>query len=301
MKPRLSIQWLSGCAGCEVVLVDLGEELAELLNYVQLVHMPLLMDSPPEAEEHHLPDAEIGVLTGAIRTAQDLVLARAMRMSCTRLVAVGTCATHGGITAMANAVEEAQLLAHYYQHTITTEPAPVPSEGLAPILERVYAVDEKVEVDLAIPGCPPHPRIIMRALIDLAQGRTPTLPEASVCNFCPAQRSGSRPQQLARGTLPPPQQHTVPVSRCLLELGIVCLGPVTRAGCSANGSGPPRCPKVGVACRGCGGPLPASSNQMLELLAALASGKASVQPLADVPGLMRFSAAHGWVVHPSRR
>ena len=83
---------------------------------------------------------------------------------------------------------------------------------------------------------------------------------------------------------------------CLLEQGIVCLGPATRGGCGA------KCVSAGVPCRGCYG-LPAGvRDQGAKMVAALAGVIDSEDPeeiegilsqIADPIGTFyRFSLPH---------
>ena len=65
-----------------------------------------------------------------------------------------------------------------------------PSENLPPLLDRVYAVDEVVTVDVDIPGCPTNPALIVEALTCLLEGKHFELPERSVCDECPVKREG---------------------------------------------------------------------------------------------------------------
>lgn len=53
--------------------------------------------------------------------------------------------------------------------------------------------------------------------------------------------------------------------KCLLEQGLLCMGPVTREGCGA------RCINTNVPCRGCYGPLEGVPDQGVRMLSALAS------------------------------
>ncbi len=58
---------------------------------------------------------------------------------------------------------------------------------------------------------------------------------------------------------------------CLLEQGLLCMGPVTRAGCAGNDGEAPRCLMARVPCRGCFGPVQQEGNQLLDMYNALAS------------------------------
>jgi F420-non-reducing hydrogenase small subunit len=95
--------------------------------------------------------------------------------------------------------------------------------------------------------------------------------------------------------------------QCLLEQGLVCMGPATRSGCGAL------CPQVGMGCRGCYGPLDGVQDQGVRMLAAIASVigagapgekeeaieqqiNAAVDTLADPAGTFyRFSMAHSFL------
>ncbi len=58
----------------------------------------------------------------------------------------------------------------------------------------------------------------------------------------------------------------IDAERCLLEQGVICMGPVTREGCGA------RCPEANVPCRGCMGPGRVEYDQgakMVDTLAAI--------------------------------
>ena len=61
-----------------------------------------------------------------------------------------------------------------------------------------------------------------------------------------------------------------PVSgmRCLLEQGLVCMGPVTAGGC--GGKNTPLCLQARVPCRGCYGPVQPGGNQLLDMMNAFA-------------------------------
>ena len=140
----------------------------------------------------------------------------------------------------------------------------------------VYAVDEVVDVDLYIPGCPMNPAIILEALTCLLEGKPFELPERSVCDDCPTVRKEKsdvglkRPLQNAEFT--PGEYDTL---KCFNEQGILCLGPVTRSGCGKHLNGEeqivPRCVKGFMPCRGCFGPIREGARPLVDMLTALSS------------------------------
>jgi len=255
MSSRLACESLHSCSGCEIGLLNIGESLIPLLERLQLVHLPLLMDhkycDPADSEAKiTIPDADIVLVSGGVGNLEHLQILRAMRKSCTTLIALGTCATHGGIPAMINQWPMEEALQTVFS-TATTERAMVPDQDIPPMLDRVYSLDEKVEVDIFLPGCPPHPTIIARVLKDVLCGKAPTLPTKSVCDTCPTRRTGKGQKTIRRFTANSQFKRNKPTAdmRCLLEQGFLCMGPVTAGGCSQDGE--PACNKARVPCRGC--------------------------------------------------
>ena len=43
-KVTVSFEWLSGCSGCELSIVDLHDRLLKVLEEIQIVRLPILMD-----------------------------------------------------------------------------------------------------------------------------------------------------------------------------------------------------------------------------------------------------------------
>lgn len=303
MALRVAEEWLSSCSGCEIAILNLGAGLLELLRQIELVHIPVLMDhkyfgplGDGDPDHPDIPEAEVGIISGGVRNREHLETAKLMRQRCGTIVALGTCATHGGIPALINQSTNAELFERYYRGGPTTDPGPDPDQVVPPMLERTYALDEHIAVDLYLPGCPPHPDQIAEALTALVQGRDPVLPSKSVCDTCPAIREGKgQLNQVARFVDSPKFDPDQPLSqmRCLLEQGLLCMGPVTAAGCAGSQEMAPRCLSARVPCRGCYGPVRRQGNQMLDMLNALASNGVELGSLADRPGLLRFSGAHG--------
>jgi len=300
MSVRMAAECLSGCSGCDVSLLNTGERFLKLVNRLEIVHMPMLMDHKyfdpdGDLERIRIPNADIGIISGAVRNREQLQIVREMREQCSLIVAFGTCASYGGIPALINLYGDKELFRRYYRTAEATDAAPDPCEVVPPFLERTFALDEKVRVDAWLPGCPPHPDNIVRALEDLMDGRIPALPAKSVCDSCPARREGKGPvQRIRRFTRNAKYQPEKPLSdmRCLLEQGFLCMGPVTLAGCSGDTGGAPRCIQARVPCRGCYGPIRRGGNQLLDMLNAIASNEIDIRNLPDRLSILRFSGAH---------
>ncbi len=301
MGARVAEEWLNACSGCEISIVDLGERILKVLELVEFVHIPVLLDHKyygqlGDGKHIDIPEAEVGIITGSIRNEEHLEVAEEMRKKCKLIIALGTCATHGGIPALANSYENEEIFQRYYSTETTDKDQPRPHDGIPRLLDSVYALDEKIKVDVYLPGCAPHPDQVFAALAGLLTGNPAKLPDKSVCDFCPTRREGKGKVKKLHRFLQAPKYGSPdePLSemQCLLEQGLLCMGSVTRAGCGGDKL-VPRCISARVPCRGCYGPVSHDGNQLLQMLNALASNGIEVDSLPEFKSLLRFSGAHG--------
>lgn len=299
MKVKVLSEWLNSCSGCEIAVVDMGERLLDVLNLVDFVHIPALMDSKyygQLGDQKHLslPEADVGIISGGIRNEEHLEVAEEIRKKCKIVIALGTCATHGGIPALCNTYRNNEILDRYYSTETTDKTESYPSDGLPVLLDSCLALDEKIKVDVYLPGCPPHPDQVFEALVSLIEQRPANLSTKSVCDTCPTQREGKGDLKKLTRFLKAPKYNTgepLDKMRCLLEQGILCMGPVTLAGCGGDII-TPRCLSARVPCRGCYGPVKHEGNQMMDMLNALASNGIDIKSLPENTSLLRFSGAH---------
>ncbi|MEJ2640151.1 MAG: methyl viologen-reducing hydrogenase [Desulfosarcinaceae bacterium] len=301
MSVKVASEWLNACSGCEIAIVDMGERLLKALERMEFVHIPVLMDhkyfgQTGEGRTLRLPAADVGIVSGGVRNAEHLEVAEEMRKQCRTLIALGTCATHGGIPALCNSYTSEQIQARTYHTETTDPPEALPSDGIPALGESCQALDEVVKVDVYLPGCAPHPDQVYGALMALLEGQPPPLREKSVCDTCPTRREGkgdlARLQRFLKAPAYGAPDEPLDEMRCLLEQGILCMGPVTRAGCGGDAI-LPRCLTARVPCRGCYGPVTANGNQRMDMLGALASNGIDLKSLPESTSLLRFSGAHG--------
>ncbi len=232
----INIEWLSDCAGCHVAIVDLHEKILTVLDAVQLGRCPVLTDIKD------YPRAKVGLVSGAIRTEHDRHAAQAMRQSCDVIVAWGTCAVYGGIAGAGVLHTPQELFDAVYRHNKTTAGDRVPDREVSPLEATVSPLDSAIDVDLYLPGCPPHPTFILEALLTLVEGRPPKATKESVCARCLRQMTKSEVTEVR-----PYSQGVADPDRCFLSQGYLCLGSVTLDRCLAP------CPRNGVPCTGCAG------------------------------------------------
>jgi len=298
MAVKVSEEWLNICGGCEVSILDIGEPLLDLLPSLDFVHMPVIMDHKyygqlGDGTELTLPEADVGIISGGVRNEKEKHVAEEMRKRVNTLISLGSCACFGGIPAMTNMYPVEDLYTKVYKDCVTTPAAETPTDNVPPLLDRVYALDEVVPVELYIPGCPVNPNMIVEALTCLLEGKPFELAERSVCDECPVKREKKagggeikRPLEDMQFDQEGPWENT----RCFMEQGYLCLGPVTRSGCAQpreeGGPAIPRCIQGYMPCRGCFGPIRMNANPLVDMMGALSSIGLDAKQVVDRRALL---------------
>jgi len=279
-KPKIAFYWCASCGGCEEAVVDLAEEILDVVAAVDIVFWPVALDYKRHDVEQ-MADASIFAtfLNGAIRTSEQEEMANLLRRKSQYLVAFGSCSHAGGIPGLANLFTRDSILQQVYFDAPTTEnpdhvlPGTSSHNGngeltLPVFAERVRALDQVVEVDYYVPGCPPLPKIITRAVATLLGEYPPEkgsvlAPDQALCTECP--RKDSKPDKIALKAFLRPQEIMIDETKCLLAQGLLCMGPATRAGCEAA------CIHGNMPCTGCCGAPGRVRDQGAKALSAIAS------------------------------
>ena len=282
-KPKLAMYWAASCGGCEISVLNIGANILTVDEVFDLAFFPCIADFKV-ADVQHYPDGYIDVclFNGAIRNSENEEIAHLLRQKSKVLVAFGSCAYEGCIPAMSNLTsKEATLHTVYEDNPSLDNPSGVLPQTVTPMPEgdlylpefyhTVKSLDQVVPVDYYIPGCPPEPpqiwAVLQVVVAALTQGAALPPPGSvigagmvAVCEECPREKQEKVISRFYR-----PYEITPKPEACLLEQGLLCLGPATRSGCGAL------CPQVGMGCRGCYGPLAGVDDQGARMLAALAS------------------------------
>jgi len=279
-KPKVAFYWCSSCGGCEETVVDLAEAILDVVAAVEIVFWPVALDFKRKDVEA-MPDRSITAtfLNGAIRTTEQEEMARLLRSKSELLVAFGSCSHLGGIPGLANLFDRESILkAVYFESASTVNP-----EGVVPAAchsdnghtvvlpefqNTVRTLDQLVDVDYYVPGCPPPPRILRTALQVLLGGDLPAkgtvlAPDCALCDECP--RKDAKPEKLSIAEFKRPQNLIIDEQMCLLAQGLVCMGPATRSGCEAA------CIRGNMPCSGCCGPTSRAQDQGAKILSCLAA------------------------------
>ena len=279
-KPKVAFYWCASCGGCEESIVDLAEDILKVVEAVDIVFWPVALDFK-RADVEAMADGEIAVafINGAIRNSEQETMAKLLRRKSGLVVAYGACSHLGGIPGLANLTEKETILQYVYHDSPSTadgngtRPQPhlkVP-EGeleLPEFYESVKALDQVIEVDYYLPGCPPTPKLTLQAVQVILSGKLPEkgavlAGDRALCYECDL--NSTKPEKLLVADLKRPHQVLIDREKCLLAQGIVCLGPVTRGGCEAL------CIKGGMPCTGCFGPLERVRDYGGKALSAMAS------------------------------
>lgn len=310
-KPKIAIYWCSSCGGCEEAVVDLAEDILDLVQKIDIVLWPVAMDFKKKDVES-MPDKSIvaTLLNGAIRTSEQEEMAHLLRRKSVYMIAYGACSHLGGIPSLANQFSREQILKFVYEDG----PSDVNPEKIRPIPSYVdngrdltlpkfrnvvRSLDQVVDVDYYIPGCPPTPEITKNAIGALLEGKLPPkgtvlAPDIALCDECP--RKESKPTDLSFTEFWRPHQKEIDPEKCLLAQGFICMGPATRAGCGAL------CPKGNMPCSGCFGPTSRVRDQGAKILSSICSNIAPKEDdqidkvLAKIPDpvgtFYRYGLAH---------
>lgn len=208
-KPSIAVFKFSSCDGCQLSLLNMEDELLEIAGAVEIAFFL-------EASRATRPGPyDIALVEGSVTTPHEVERIMEIRRQSKYLIALGTCATSGGIQALRNFADAKEYADLVYPHP----------EYLH-YLQTATSIAEHVPVDLELWGCPINKGQLLEVLKALLQNRRPNLPAYTVCLECK-------------------RRNTVCV---LVDKGVPCLGPATRAGCDAL------CPACGRGCYGCFGP-----------------------------------------------
>jgi F420-non-reducing hydrogenase small subunit len=282
-KPKFAMYWAASCGGCEIAVLNINEKILDVDANFDVAFWPVAMDAKYKDVEA-MPDKSITLtlFNGSIRNAENEHIAKMLRQKSVILVAFGSCATEGCIPGLANLSSREQIFDAAYENVSTDNPQHIRPqyefgmpEGVLRIPEFypiVRTLDQVIDVDYYMPGCPPESHQIA-AVVDLVikalHGEAELPPKGSligagmstVCDECGRERNVKKIKKFVRIH----QVEHVDPSLCLLEQGILCNGPATRDGCGAL------CPSVGAACIGCYGPAAGALDYGARLMSAVAS------------------------------
>jgi len=210
-KPKIAICWLGACGGCDEAVVDLNEALLDVAEGVEIVLWPVAMDFK-YGRLNSMGSGEIAlsIVTGCVRNEEQDKMALLLREKSSLILSFGTCASFGGVPGLANFVGKEEIFEWVYRHA----PTVVNPDGLYPQTEtvvngkvltlpefydHVYALNQVIDVDYFLPGCPPPPELILNAVHSVLAGALPPkgsalAPRKALCDTC--ERNKTKPTRM---------------------------------------------------------------------------------------------------------
>jgi len=282
-KPKFAMYWAASCGGCEIAVLNIHEKILDVDANFDVVFWPVAMDAKYKDVES-MEDGSIllTLFNGGIRNEENEYIAKLLRKKSQILVAFGSCACEGCIPGLANFSLVGDIVQTAFNTISTDNPnkiyprtsfdVPEGELHIPKLMPTLHTLDQIVDVDYYMPGCPPESHQIA-AVVDLVikvvKGEAELPPkgvvigvgDSTVCDECPRARNVKKITEFTR------IQDVAPVdpNLCLLEQGIPCNGPATRSGCNS------RCPNVGAQCIGCYGPAEGVVDYGARLITAFAS------------------------------
>jgi len=208
-KPRLGVFKFSSCDGCQLSVLDLEDELLTLLERYEFCKF---LEASSEVNGGPY---DLALVEGSISSPDEVERIKEIRGDSKVLVAIGACATAGGLQALRNWQSLGLFQAETYPHP-----------EFLKSLDKASPISDFVPVDFELRGCPVSKAQLLELFAGVLNGSMPRLPGNSVCFECK-------------------RKSNVCV---VVASGIPCLGPATMDGCGAI------CPSYGRGCYGCFGP-----------------------------------------------
>jgi F420-non-reducing hydrogenase small subunit len=279
-KPKVAFYWCASCGGCEETVVDLDENILKVTAAVDIVLWPVALDFKKKDIEA-MKDKEIAVsfINGAIRMDEHEEWVKLLRKKSGLVVAFGACACYGGIPGLANFWDKQTIFDRQFKEAQSVDnPKGVTPQvkskvdgndlHLPEFYDTVKTLNQTIDVDYYLPGCPPPANLVLDAVMAILEGKLPKkgsflAPDKALCDTCP--RRDSKPEKLSIKEMKRQWQIKVDPTKCFLPQGIFCVGPATRSGCGET------CIKANQPCRGCMGPMSGVAEQGAKSLSMIAS------------------------------
>lgn len=206
-KPKVAFFDFACCEGCQLQVANMGEDVIDLLKLIDIVEWREVMS------EKWNKKLDVAIVEGSITDPHSVERIKKIRKKSKILVALGSCATIGGVNCMKNDFALNEIGQYVYGDSYKFFPT-----------ELTKAVHQIVEVDYFVNGCPVYIPELINVLKAVLQGIPYYVPDYPVCVECKLNEN-----------------------ICMYDKKVTCLGPVTKAGCNSW------CINNGNICYGCRG------------------------------------------------
>ena len=205
VKPKILVTSLTSCNGCltSIIELDIFPELLESVDFI----FPLIEDN-----DNNIDNCDIALIEGSISQEEQKEELLEIRRKAKKVIALGQCAISGGITSLSDEIE-------------------------------AIPINEIIEIDGFIPGCPVPTEFLGNSLMALLNGERIKVSPKNLCSECELRPDSGFKSKIKIDKLIP---EKIPFE-CFLHENVLCLGPITRAGCKS------KCIKANIPCEGCMG------------------------------------------------
>ena len=167
-KPTVASEWLTGCAGCHMSLLDMDERIVDIVTAATLWSTPITdLKHPPEE------GVTVGILEGGINNSTTEEVAKMMRARSKILVALGDCAVFGGVPTMRNSCGIQEALQRAYVDSESTVDGQIPGHPDIAVMQETRPIDRSCRWTSTCPAARRRADAIFHVLAELANGRMP--------------------------------------------------------------------------------------------------------------------------------
>jgi len=177
-KKKLATIWLGGCSGCHMSLLDIDERLLEVVKLADIVKSPVV-------DGKELPPVDIALVEGSVTSDEHYRELLHIRKQARILIAFGDCAVMTNVTGMRNYFNLGDVVRTSYVDAVSNDgQGTVPDHPLLMKLnDKVVPLQQVVNVDFVIPGCPPDADTIFYVLFEFLNDRQPDLGKAKMIKY----------------------------------------------------------------------------------------------------------------------
>lgn len=188
-----------------------------LTSIIELDIFPELLESvdfifPLIEDNDNIDNCDIALIEGSVSQEEQKEELLEIRKNAKKVIALGQCAISGGITLLSDEIES-------------------------------IPISDIIEIDGFIPGCPVPSSFLGNSLMALLNGERVEVSPKNLCSECELRPDSGFKSKIKIDKLIP---EKIPFE-CFLHENVLCLGPITRAGCKS------KCIKANIPCEGCMG------------------------------------------------
>jgi coenzyme F420-reducing hydrogenase gamma subunit len=206
-KPKVAFFDFACCEGCQLQVANMGEAVLDVLGLIDVVEWREVMS------EKWSKKLDVAIVEGSITDPHAVKRITQIRDRSKIVLALGSCATIGGVNGMKNNFNLEEINQFVYGDSSRFFPT-----------TPTNAVHQVVKVDYFVHGCPIYIPEFVGVLKAVLKGLPYYVPDYPVCVECKLNENV-----------------------CMYDRGVSCLGPVTKAGCNSW------CINNGNICYGCRG------------------------------------------------